>query len=288
VSNVLNYGVLEDVGRFGDHPQLVDDLQRLQLAQQPLKLPSEAGDPLKQADEELPADNRGELYRPLAALPQAVEPGHDDSLDGLRNSQFTQGLGHSVVAILAGDETQVEQRLGYFFNKERHPLGLFHKRRLKFFWEQFAAKKARCHLKRLLVSQMAKINRAMETLDPELRRIFQPMRQDQHQPRASDRIHQEIEVLLGAGVGPVHVFEDQNQRPQPGTAQRQGAKRVKDPRAPRRRIHRQYRRIARIDGQEVADIGNFRIQTAKPAHAMLDLSDHLRLAVVLVDAEVLT
>jgi hypothetical protein len=33
VSNVLDYGVLEDVGRFGDHPQLVDNLQRFQLAQ---------------------------------------------------------------------------------------------------------------------------------------------------------------------------------------------------------------------------------------------------------------
>src|SRR5215469_4809385 len=54
VSNVLDYSVLEDVGRFGDHSLLVDDLQRFQLAQQPFKLPGEAGDPLKQADEELP------------------------------------------------------------------------------------------------------------------------------------------------------------------------------------------------------------------------------------------
>jgi hypothetical protein len=95
------------------------------------------------------------LHRALAALPQTVEPGHDDSLDGLRNSQFTQGLGHSVVTILVGNETQIEQGLDYFFNEEWHPFRLLHKRGLEFFWEQFAAQKARRHFERLLVSQMA-------------------------------------------------------------------------------------------------------------------------------------
>ncbi len=55
-----------------------------------------------------------------------------------------------------------------------------------------------------------------------------------------------------------------------------------------RRVHRRYRRIARIDRQEITDVGNLRVQTAEPAHAMLDLGNYLRLAVVLVDAEVLT
>jgi hypothetical protein len=33
VCDVLDYGVLEDVGRFRVHPELIDNLQRFQLAQ---------------------------------------------------------------------------------------------------------------------------------------------------------------------------------------------------------------------------------------------------------------
>src|SRR5579863_4613171 len=128
----------------------------------------------------------------------------------------------------------------------------------------------------------------METLGPEAWRVTQPISQDEHESCAGHRIQQKIEVLLGARVGPVHVFEDQNQRPHPGTAQGHSAKPMEDPRTPRRRIHRQYGRIARIDCQEVTYVGSFRVQTPKPAHAVLDLGDYLGFAVVLIDAEVLT
>src|ERR1700722_19080833 len=127
--------MLENISGFGDHPQLIYDLQGFQLAQQALEFNGEAGNSLKQADEELSANHRRELNRPLAVIPQPVEAGHDYSLDGPRNRQFAQCLGHFVTTVLEGDVTKVEKGLGYLFYKEWYSLRLLHKRGPQFFRE---------------------------------------------------------------------------------------------------------------------------------------------------------
>jgi len=53
IRDVLDHRVLEDVRGLGQKPLLVDDLERLQLGQQPVELASEIGDPIEQADEKL-------------------------------------------------------------------------------------------------------------------------------------------------------------------------------------------------------------------------------------------
>src|SRR6266851_2594772 len=176
VSHVLDYGVLEDIGWFGDQALLVDDLQRLQFGKQPFELSGKACNPFEQPNQELPSDHRSKLHCALAVLAEAVEASHNYSLDGLGNSQFAKSLGHPIAAVLAGDEAQIEECLGHLFDEERHALGFLRKSGLEFLGEQFAAEEARRHLERLLVGQMAQIDRVMETLGPEARRIAQPMR----------------------------------------------------------------------------------------------------------------
>src|SRR2546422_3435527 len=68
VGDILDHRVLEDVGRLGQAPLLVDDLQRLQLLENSLQLARESRDPLEQPAQELTADHRGELHGALALL----------------------------------------------------------------------------------------------------------------------------------------------------------------------------------------------------------------------------
>src|SRR6516162_7783245 len=124
--------MLEDIGGLRNQALLVDNLQCLQLAQQSLELAAKASYSFQQTSQELAADYGGKLHCTLALLAEAVEPRHDYPLDSVRDSQFAQGLGHSVVAILTGNETQIEQRLGDFFNEERHPFRLLHQRGFEF------------------------------------------------------------------------------------------------------------------------------------------------------------
>src|SRR5947208_2244606 len=72
VGDVLDHCVLEDVGRLRQEALLVDDLERLELAQEAVDLGRQPGDPLQQPDEELPADHRRELDGPVDHLGQAI------------------------------------------------------------------------------------------------------------------------------------------------------------------------------------------------------------------------
>jgi hypothetical protein len=48
VGDVLDDGVLEDVGRLAQQALLVDDLERFELLEQPLELAGQPRDPLEQ------------------------------------------------------------------------------------------------------------------------------------------------------------------------------------------------------------------------------------------------
>src|SRR5256884_8353548 len=72
VGDVLDHGVLEDVGRLVEEPELVDDLELFQFEEQPLQSVLEPADTLEQTHEELPPDHRGELDPALAVV---AEPG---------------------------------------------------------------------------------------------------------------------------------------------------------------------------------------------------------------------
>ena len=92
VGDILDHGVLKDVGRLRQEPLLVDDLQGLQLAQQPFESIGLPGHTRQEPHQELPTDHRGQLHGPLAFLPEAVQAGHNDALDGLRDAHLTERL----------------------------------------------------------------------------------------------------------------------------------------------------------------------------------------------------
>ena len=114
------------------------------------------------------------------------------------------------------------------------------------------------------------------------RRVAHAIGEDQHQGHAGHRVGHRGEVLLGARVDPVQVLEHQHQRAQARAPEGQ----LEALLAPRTRLHVENRAVARIDGQEVADVRNVSLDLAHAAHAVLDLGDDLGLAVQLLDAEV--
>ena len=57
VGDILDHGVFEDVGGLRHQPLLVDDLQGLQLAQQPFEPLAQSGDTRQQPHQELPTDH---------------------------------------------------------------------------------------------------------------------------------------------------------------------------------------------------------------------------------------
>jgi hypothetical protein len=130
VRHVLDDRVLEDVRRLGQESLLIDDLERFQLAQQTIELTGEPGDALQQALEELATDDRRELHRALAVLAQAVQAGHDDALDGVRDADG-DALHHLIAIALAAQDAEIEERLRDLLDEERHALRLVEERRAK-------------------------------------------------------------------------------------------------------------------------------------------------------------
>ncbi len=112
--------------------------------------------------------------------------------------------------------------------------------------------------------------------------------QDHHRAHARDRIHRDIQILLRAGVAPMQVLEHQDQRPECRPAQHQRAQRIEQPFPPRRRVHSNYRGIARVGGEEVAHVRYLRFKPAHRTHTLFDLGDQFGLAIALPDAEVFT
>ena len=105
VGDILDHRVLEDVGRLGQEPLLVDDLERLQFLKESLQLAGESRDALQRASQELTADHRGELHGPLAVLAEPVEARHDDVVEwcpGPRRRWI--GLTTRKAAVLTLDE----------------------------------------------------------------------------------------------------------------------------------------------------------------------------------------
>jgi len=124
VGDVLDYRVLEDVGRLGQEPLLVDDLQRLQLLEETLQLARESRDPLEQPAEELTADHRGELHGALALLAEPVQARHDDVADGVRDRGVPDRSHDAKAAVVTLEDAEVQERLGDFLDEERDALGL--------------------------------------------------------------------------------------------------------------------------------------------------------------------
>src|SRR4029453_8896 len=108
IGDILDHGVLEDVGWFRQQPLLIDDLQGLQLAQQPFEAIAQSGNTRQQPHQELPTDHRGELYGTFSLVSETVQASHNDPLNGVRDMPFTETFHETVGTILALEDTQIE------------------------------------------------------------------------------------------------------------------------------------------------------------------------------------
>jgi hypothetical protein len=117
VGDILDHSVLKDVGRLRQEPLLVDDLQGLQLAQQPFESIGPPGHARQEPHQELPTDHRGQLHGPLAFIPGAVQAGHNDALDGLRDAHLAETFHKTVGTLFTPQDAQIEQRFDHLLDE---------------------------------------------------------------------------------------------------------------------------------------------------------------------------
>jgi hypothetical protein len=96
VRHLVRQGVLEHIRQLGEEALLVDHLDRLELPQHLLRPSPDLCEPIQQAAGKLPADDRGQLQRPLRCLFQAVDPGHDHILDRVGNDDLVETLRQDI------------------------------------------------------------------------------------------------------------------------------------------------------------------------------------------------
>jgi hypothetical protein len=211
VGNVLDDGVLEDVGRFRHEPLLIDDLQSLQLTQQPCEALTQPGDTRQQPHQELPTDHRGHLHGAFRVVPETVQAGHNDPLDGVRDMHLTESFHETVATIVALEHAQIEQGLRHFLNEQRHALGFVQQSGLEFCGKLRCAEDLARHHQRLGLGETMQRQRGGKAATPKRRRVADPVRDQEQQRHARDGVQQKREELFTAGVDPMQVFDDQHE-----------------------------------------------------------------------------
>jgi hypothetical protein len=57
------------------------------------------------------------LHGALPRLAEAVQPSHDDRLDGIRHVHLGEAFDQAVIAILPPEHAEIEQRLGHLLDE---------------------------------------------------------------------------------------------------------------------------------------------------------------------------
>ena len=166
VGDVLDHGMLEDVGRFREKALLVDDLESLELLQEALERPAEAGDALQEPLEELPANDRSQLDGTLAVIAEAVESRHDDPLDRVGHADLGHSFDHAVAAVLPRQHPEVEEGLCHLLHEKRHAFSLVQQRRLELLGELVRAQHQASHVQRLGLGERVQGERGVEAAVP--------------------------------------------------------------------------------------------------------------------------
>ena len=126
VGDILDHRVLEDVGRFRHEPLLVDDLQGLQLAEQPSSRSLSPATRARSRTRNCRPITDGQLHGAFAVVPEPVQAGHNDPLDGVRDMHLTEAFHETVATVVALEDTQIEQGLRHLLDEQGHALGLRH------------------------------------------------------------------------------------------------------------------------------------------------------------------
>ena len=279
--------MLEHVGGLLQQALLVDDLQGLEVAQEPIEPAGVTGQTLQQPVHELAADHRCELDGALAVVPEPIQTRHDDAVHGVGDADLGEAL-HDAVAVGGGRQhAEVEQGLGHLLDEERHAFRLVEQRRPDLLWHILDPEHPSRDLERLGGVEVAERQVRHEASAAERRRVPDPVSEHHEDRHARHRVEHRLEVVLGGGVHPVQILEDEDQRPPRRASEAQRTHGLEDLGPTVRGVHPRERRVAGIHGEQVADERDVSVQRAEPPHAMLDLGNDLRLAIELLDAEVL-
>jgi hypothetical protein len=208
-------------------------------------------------------------------------------VDGFGHAHLSHPLDHPEAAVLAPEDTEIEERLRHFFDEERHALGLVQEGGLELQWELVRAQHEASHVQSLGLRKRVQREGRVEAAAPEGRVVPDPEGHEDHDRRARHRAHERVAILLRAGVDPVEVLEHEYDRPKGRSPQRQRAHGLQHPLPPGGRVHPGDSGIARVHGQQVPHVRDIRLELPHAPHAVLDLGDDLGLAVELLDAEVL-
>ena len=194
-------------------------------------------------------------------------------------------LHHAVAVAFPPEQAEIEQGLDHLLDEERHAFRLVQERLAQRRRHVGRAEQLPGHGHGVRLGQRVQRERGVEAARRDRRGIADPIGEDQHERHARHRVGHRRQVLLGAGVDPVQVLEDQDQGTQARSAEGQRADRLEALSAAGARLHVQDAAVARIDREQVANVGDVRLELSHPAHAVLDLGDDLGLAVEFLDAE---
>jgi hypothetical protein len=138
--------VLEHVGQLGEEGLLIDQLDGLEVAKEPLGLAADVGDPVEQASRELAPDDRGQLKALLGCLVEPVDPRGDHVLNRLWDHDLLEASGQDVSRPFAADGPHLLERLDDLLHEEGIALRFRGDQRLKILWQAVGSEQSLCHL----------------------------------------------------------------------------------------------------------------------------------------------
>ncbi len=228
----------------------------------------------------------------LPSSPEPVEARHDDALRWCRaRSTSAIALDHAIAAVVPAKHAEVEQGLGHLLDEERDALRLLHER------PQHLRRQARDaeHLagqspatsasERLWQRQRRVVAAARRTAarSPAGRCRISRMRYAGARRRSASARYSSVLLSIQCRSSNTST-SGRSCAPRSG----QRAHRLEDPRrAAAAAAIVGHRGVARVHREQVADVRDVGVQLAHAPHAVLDLGDDLRLAVDLLDREVL-
>ena len=126
-------------------------------------------------------DDRGELDGAFAVLTEAVQPGHDNCLDGVRHVHLGEAFDQAIAAVLPPQDAEVEEGLGDLLNEQGYPLRLRHEGGMQLGRELLAPQDTPRHGQAFSLGEAAQRQRGVEAPAPERRRVPDPVRDEEHE-----------------------------------------------------------------------------------------------------------
>ena len=218
---------------------------------------------------------------------QAVDAGHDDILDGVGDDDLLERPGQHIAVLGPSQSAHLLEGLDHLLDEEGIALGLADDQGLQRVGEGCSGEQRLRHLDAVRCGEGIKgdprvVGALAEGLD-----VARTVGEDAEDAAGGDAVSREEQVCLRRLVHPVDVLKDRDLRTHLGGTSSKAAQGVEDLAPALLRVHAQHRRIARIDGEEVAQVREGRPEIlAQAEDPSLDLRHDRRFGVTLLDAKI--